>query len=174
MTDIGGIKTVYAPVAPSVDNNAKPSTGGSPNAVGPGSLVPAPNVTWVEKVGKTDATRTAWQTAHVSEEARAAGRSGIEIGASEARTRGLSLALQNLKLNNPTTVTEQEPSVGGTLSGSTAVEDAQKATKQSLDNEAKHDQEVASAKNEAFLKLLDADKKMEQLDGTQGTAAPAA
>src|SRR5262245_33316681 len=104
MTDIGGTKTVYAPVTPLVDNNSKPSTGVAPGTVSPGLLQPGPNTTWIK--------------VQVSEKAKAAGRSDVTIGASEARVaHGIKIESEKVKINNPTVVTEQEANVGGTSSG---------------------------------------------------------
>jgi hypothetical protein len=79
MTDIGGTKTVYAPVTPKVDNNAKPSTGTSNGPVSPGLLQPGPNNTWVEDVAEQPRA-PAWQKAQVSEEAKDRRQSALANG----------------------------------------------------------------------------------------------
>jgi|SoiMethySBSTD1v2_1073268.scaffolds.fasta_scaffold87626_3 hypothetical protein len=177
MTDIGGTRPVYAPVTPSVDNNAKPSAGPVPGAVGHGVLNPGPNVTWVEKVAGKDVTKMGWRQVQVSQKALDQGQSDITIGASEARVaHGLVFEAKQLLGKNPTIVTEQESTLNSGTSSPATVEDVQKSSKKSLDDEAKHDEQVARAKNEDFQRLLDADKlraKADQLDIPGGTA-PAA
>ena len=173
MTTIGGSKPVYEPVTPSVDNNAKPSTGGSPEEAGHGVLKPGPNVTWVTGVVKKDEETMAKRAAFIAE--------NDAMGDRDQYLANQPAAVFNQRfpqLQQGQQAQQEETTVGPSRIVDT-VEDTQKTSQKVLDDEAKHDQEVAKAKNQQFQNLLDRDadklrQKAEQLDVTQGTGAPAA
>jgi hypothetical protein len=168
MTDIGGTKTVYAPVTPSVDNNAKPSTPRQSGSVSPGLLEPSPNTTWVNGVVKHDAESEAKRAAFIAGNGKMGDRD-------QYLTNQLNSAF-NQQFPQLQQGQQEESPVGLSRINST-VEDARDSSEKSLDTEAKHDEQVAQAKEEALQKLHDEDllkEKLQQLATPQGTTAPAA
>jgi hypothetical protein len=152
MTDVGGTKPVYTPITTTVDNNIKP-TGAAQGRGGEGLLVASPNTVWVDPVPATPG----WQKAVVSDAARAKGRSGITIGASEERlAKGIEIELRNDAPNNmvPTSVQPEGSSAGG-RSSSDPVKNDQRALADSLKSEAEHNKQVDQAKQEALNKLIE-------------------
>ncbi len=173
MTDIGGTKTVYAPVTPSVDNNAKPSTPRQSGSVSPGLLEPSPNTTWAEPA-------PAWVKGVVKKDAETMAKreAFMAKGAMGDRDQYLTNQLNsafNQQFPQLQQGQQEESSVGLSQINNT-VEDARDSS-ESLNTEAKHDEQVAQAKEEALQKLHDEDllkERLQQLATPQGTTAPAA
>jgi hypothetical protein len=170
MTDIGGTKTVYTPVTPSVDNNAKPASGTPRGAVGAGLLQPSPNTAWVRGVVKHDAE---------SEAKRAAFTANVKMGDRDQYLKNQVDAAPKQQFPQMQQVqqVQQEESSAGLSRNNNTVENARASSEKSLDAEAKHDEQIAQAKEEALQKLHDEDllkERLQQLATPQGTTAPAA
>ena len=162
MTDIGGTKTVYAPVTPSVDNKAKPASGTSRGAVGAGLLQPSPNTARVRGVVKKDAETMTKREAFIAANGGLGDRGQYLENQKDAASSQQFPRVQQA---------QQEEGPVGLSTINNAVEDARDSSERSLDTEAKHDDQVAQAKEEALQKLHNEDlvreKKAQELAATQ-------
>jgi hypothetical protein len=148
------IKPVYTPITTTVDNNTKPSSGSANGGTSPGLLRPSPNTAWVPGVVKKDAETMAKREAFMN-----GGAMGDRDG---YKANQLATASSQATISQATQQAQQQEGSANLLRTSDIVEDAHESSKKSLEAEAKHDEQVAEAKEKALAQLRAEDLQKEQ------------